>query len=608
MINKLIFNHCNKLRFLGLLLMVFSAHFIDPRERVLTWDVFGYYLYLPAQFVYDDPHLEDNEWIQSVFEKYNPASTFYQVSSSEKHRVIKYTSGVAILVSPFFFVAHLLATQLGFPADGFSRPYEFILTLGGLFWALIGLLFLYKILRTYFNKSLSTILLLLIIVGTNYYQLNIYEDSLLSHNFLFSLYAILVYYTINWHNSQRISYSLIMGISFGFIALIRPTESIVILIPLLWTIHDKNSLYQKLRLIKKNYTHLLLFIIMSFVVLIPQMLYWKSATGSFLFYSYTDAGVGFEFLSPHIIKFLFSFRKGWFLYTPLMILATIGLIAMYKRNRSIFFSISIFIVLNIYIIASWSLWHYAGGSYSSRSIVPSYVLLALPLGYLYKWILSRSKAIQIIFHFVLVLFVSLNLFQTWQFQNNILNRERMTREYYFRIFGKTKVTEEDRKFLLVSRLATGDEPQFNRNDYKSKIIHFDSLVVSVADQELLPTDHVKLDNTRRFTPAYKIKYKDMTQKYHAYIISTAEIFVPDSFTGELPMLVMSYHYKDKPYKYRTKSPNQADIIPGEWNKFTMTYMTPEPRTPNDELGVYFWYRGSKHAFVRNLAVTVFEPN
>lgn len=290
-----------------------------------------------------------------------------------------------------------------------------------------------------------------------------------------------------------------------------------------------------------------------------------------------------------------------------MIFAISGFILVYRNNKSIFYAIFIFIILNIYVIASWSLWHYASGSYSSRSIVPSYVLLALPLGYLYIWVLSKSRAIKIIFHFVLVFFVSLNLFQTWQFQNHILNRDRMTREYYFRIFGKTKVTDDDRKLLLVSRLATGDEPQFNRNEYKSRIIYFDSLVVSKTDRDLLPSDYVKLDSTKKFTPVFKIKYKDMTQEYYAYIISTAEIFVPDNFSGESPMLVMSFHYKNRPYKYRTKSLNQADIIPNEWNTINMTYMTPEPRTKNDELGVYFWYRGNNHAYVRNLRVTLFEP-
>lgn len=607
MITEIIFKHRNKIKLCGLLLIVFSAHIIKPRDRVLTWDVFGYYLYLPAQFIHHDPYLEDGNWIQSVFETYNPSSTFYQVSQSEKHRVIKYTSGVAILVSPFFFIAHLLALPSGFPADGFSRPYEFILTLGGLFWALTGLIFLYKVLRNYFNISTSTLLLLLILLGTNYYQLNIYEGSLLSHNFLFSLYAILVYYTIKWHHSQKISYAVLMGISFGFITLIRPSEIIVILVPLLWTIHDKPSLYDKLHLLKRNYTHVLVFMIVSFVVLIPQMLYWRSATGSYFYHSYTDPSVGFELLSPHIFKFLFSFRKGWFLYTPIMFLAVIGFILMYRKNKSAIYAILIFTILNIYIIASWSLWHYAGGSFSSRSIVPSYVLLALPLGYLYQWISSRNRIIHLLFNFVLISLVSLNLFQTWQFQNGILNRERMTREYYFRIFGKTRVSEEDKKLLLVARSATPDEPRFNGNEYESRVIHFNSFMLSNTDQDSLAVNYFKLDSTRKFTPAFKMRFKDLTHKDHAYIMATAEIFIPDNFTGELPMLVMAFHYENKPYQYRTKSLSQLDVMQNDWNTFTMTYLTPEVRTKKDELGVYFWYRGNNYAYIRDLTITLFEP-
>jgi hypothetical protein len=589
------------------LVIVFSAHIVNPRDRVLTWDVFGYYLYLPAQFIYHDPHLENDDWIESIFKKYNPSSTFYQISRSDGHRVIKYTSGVAILVSPFFFIAHLLAPPLGFPADGFSRPYEFILTLGGLFWAFIGLIFLYKILQTYFNRTTSTILLLLIVFGTNYYQLNIYESPLLSHNFLFSLYAILVYYTIKWHQSQKIGYAFIIGLSFGFISLIRPSETIVILIPLLWTIYDKNSFYQKLHLLRKNYTHVLVFIIVSFVVLIPQLIYWKSATGNYFYYSYTDPSVGFEFLSPHTVQFLFSFRKGWFIYTPLMILSFVGIILMYKKNRSNFYAISIFTILNIYIISSWSLWHYAGGSYSSRSMVPAYVLLAIPLGYLYQWILSRSKSLQVPFLLVIVFIVSLNLFQTWQFQTGILNRERMTRAYYFRIFGKTSVSDEDRKYLLIARPTTPDEPHFNKDDYLSRIIYHDSLVVSKTGEDPDTIDYFKLDSTKKFTPAFRIKYRDLTPRDHAYIVSTAEMFIPVNFTGELPMLVMTFHYKNKPYLYRTKSLNPSDILKNNWNIITMSYLTPEVRTRNDELGVYFWYRGKSHAYVRNLSVTLFEP-
>ena len=35
-------------------------------------------------------------------------------------------------------------------------------------------------------------------------------------------------------------------------------------------------------------------------------------------------------------------------------------------------------------ISSWTNWWYAGGSFSARAIVPSFVLLAIPLGFLLR--------------------------------------------------------------------------------------------------------------------------------------------------------------------------------------------------------------------------------
>ena len=102
-----------------------------PQRQVLTWDVFGYYLYLPAGFIHDDPALQDRAWLDEVMTTYEPSSTLYQlVDGPDGKRVIKYSSGMAVLYAPFFFVAHVLADPLGFPADGFSAPYQLAITIG----------------------------------------------------------------------------------------------------------------------------------------------------------------------------------------------------------------------------------------------------------------------------------------------------------------------------------------------------------------------------------------------------------------------------------------------------------------------------------------------
>src|SRR5687768_13678870 len=66
--------------------------------KMIMWDSYGYYLYLPAIFIYDDPGFENRAWTDALMEKYHPSETFYQVAAGEGTKfTIKYSSGTAIL-------------------------------------------------------------------------------------------------------------------------------------------------------------------------------------------------------------------------------------------------------------------------------------------------------------------------------------------------------------------------------------------------------------------------------------------------------------------------------------------------------------------------------
>ena len=73
----------------------------------------------------------------------------------------------------------------------------------------------------------------------------------------------------------------------------------------------------------------------------------RSVTGQWLFYSYEDQG--FSWLEPHIIKGLFSYRSGWLVYSPAMLLYLIGFLFLLKKNRSFGISAVIYTVLFVYI-------------------------------------------------------------------------------------------------------------------------------------------------------------------------------------------------------------------------------------------------------------------
>lgn len=589
---------------LGLILVV--SRFLSGPINILTWDVFGYYLYLPAQYIYHDLNLSNQEWLTNLINTYDPTATLYQaIKLDNGNWVMKYSMGLSILYSPFFFFAHLIAEPLGYPADGLSLPYQYSIAIGGLVFAIIGLIFFSKVLLHFFNHFITCVILIIIFFGTNYFQLTAFDGTLLSHNFLFTFYAILTYYTIKWYNKQKLKYAIIVGLSIGLITLIRPSEVVCILIPLLW--YSKQYFHKdKFELFKTHFSHLITVIICIFIVLLPQFLYWKSITGQYLFYSYTNAGEGLDLISPYIFKFLFSFRKGWFVYTPIMIFSFIGLYYLYKKNRSVFFAISAFIIVDIYITSSWTTWWYAGGSYSSRSLVPAYVLLAIPLGYFIEKVKLAPAVSKFIIISIGLFFITLNLFQTWQFENNVISKERMTMEYYFAIFGKTKVKENDKKLLLVKRSVETYEHFNNEEDYDKKILY-----QNYFEERIDTTTNTKgvfiMDENNTFSPGIDIKYKDLTDHDHAWIQGFARVFIPDKYDEEPPLLVVSFHYKNKPYHYRALGVKNEEIKYNEWNEIKIDYLTPEVRTKEDNLKVYLWHRGKKKVLLDDLIVYVYEP-
>ncbi len=599
-----------------LLLLVFigvERFFIYPPKNVLTWDVFAYYLYLPAKFIYHDLDLLNNGWIDNIFSTYHPSDTFYQAFTGPKDvKVITVTVSLAMLYAPFFLLAHGYALAFGYPADGFSMPYQYGIAIGAFIYTIVGLYFFRKVLLHFFSDKLSGLLLILTVLGTNYIN-QATGSNITPHNILFSLFAILVWYVIRWHEAQKIRYMVFIGLLMGMITLIRPTEIVCILVPLLWGVYEKKSLTKKLNLINKHKYQILLAIFCFALVIMPQLIYWKRQTGSFVFYSYTNPNEGLDLLSPHVGNFLLSFRKGWLIYTPLAFFFIIGLIPLYKNQRKVFYAVTVFFVLSLYLISSWSCWWYAGGCYSQRAMTTSYVLLALPLGYFIKW---AGKKIYLLIPFMLVLgfLVMLNLFQWWQFYNGILKGYTMTKKYYCAIFGKTSIPEGAENLLMVNRSFTMNETMPDPANFNKKILGYydfsnpnstySNLVKDIRDTN---TYCLAMDSTAQYSPGLYIKFKNITGEYYAWIKAHAEFLVPENYNEPLPLLVVTFIHDKKCYKYLTKELKSDNDTSGVWQKSFVDYLTPEVRDKEDTLQVYLWHRGKKPVYIKNLLVEAYDP-
>lgn len=589
--------------------------FVYPPVGILSWDVFGYYLYLPATFVYHDLKLTDIEWVQQIVEQYKTTSTLYQVTALPNGGwVMKYSMGIAILNAPAFFIAHLISGLTNFKADGFSLPYQYAWAISGLFYTAAGIWMFRKVMLEFFSENMTAILLIIIVLATNYFQLTSF-DGYLSHNYTFTLYTFIVWFTIRWHKKPDWKSAAALGFTMGLVVLVRPSELVCIIIPLLWNISNYKSFNDKLMLLKSNYKHILILVSFALLASLPQLIYWKYSSGHWLFYSYNNAGEGFDFTHPYIGEVLFSFRKGWFVYTPIMIFAIIGFISTYKFNKAVFYSVLLYFIVNLYVVSSWTCWWYAGGSYSQRALLSSYVILAIPLGYFMVQINKLNKWYTCLFRIVFGLLLLLNIFQTWQWAVGIIDRTRMTKAYYFATFGKTSCTEEDKKLLLIERANDASEELKNESDYSKRIAtKFD--FENKTDQELqLSSDTVfegtysqKLDSGHPYSKAFEMTFSDITSKEYAWIRAQVQVFPTDTIHENYGSLVLTFQHKGEPYQYRaiSISDKRFAMKPGVWNTMSVDYLTPEIRSKTDSIKIYFWLQGQKPIFIDNLTITIFD--
>ncbi len=599
---------------LMLLLTAVSIQRLHVRGNIISWDTFGYYLYLPATFIYQDPGLNDPSFIQEALEKYKGSTTFYQASPGPHGGlIIKYSSGLAMVFLPGFALAHLVASSTSFAADGFSLPYQYSVFITSLLFTFLGLFFIRKVLLKFFSDRFSAILMVLLVAGTNLFYTSV--NHTLVHNYLFALYALLLWLVIRWHETPTTRLSVWLGLCIGLMVAIRPTEAIAIIIPLFWGVYNRATFVEKFRLIRAHFKKILLAAVCLVLPVLPQLIYWKIFTGSFLYYSYDNPGEGLDLLTPYTWDVLFSFRKGWLIYTPMMALAIYGFKNLYEHRRDIFYPLLIFAVLNLYLVSSWTTWWYAG-SFGHRAMVQSYAIMVLPLGFFFIGLKSLKpfwrKSLWVLAGF----FVVLNLFQTWQYFNGIIHPDSMTKAYYQAVFGRvTPPTEEIESLLLVPRSLGGDDELKNPDDYylyRTYEMNFEGSLLSVSGDSLKTDTRevVILTPENPFTPALEIPFNRLAMADHAFLKVRGTVFVDGIDVAENPFsMVITFDHKGGNYKYRGKDYEHYphEIIPLSWNVLERLYLTPEPRSKTDQVRIYFWLRGQGQLPVEKLEVEVWVP-
>lgn len=600
---------------------IFIVHFVLRKSNyqdfhnILGWDILAYYIYLPFTFIYGDPGISNQEIVKHLFDTYQFSPTFYQAYPLPNGNWSPmYSIGFAVLYLPFFLIGHIAALLSDYPADGFSYPYRFAISNGLMIYVLGGLFVFRKVLKAFFSDGVVMSVLVVLAIGTNFFH-----EALVGecgpHSILFTGLAVMTYLNHHWHQKPRAKTAFLLGLVSGLVILSRASTVFFALLPLLWNVYNKESLIAKYHLIKDNYKQILIGFIGLSIFPLLQMIYWKIFTGEFIFNPY-QVTPGFNWFHPQFGKVLFSFQKGWLLYTPLAGLIFIGLIFMLKKNKRIAYPITLLTLGFLYFISSWGTW-WGGGGFGARYFVEMYAIMFIPVGFFFEEVSSKKWLTILVTPLVLAL-IFFNLFQTWQFNSFMFNGYTMNEAYYKRLLFKTHVTLEDRKLAEVERKFLPYDEFKDPENYTGKTIEyldFDEVNTIKVPEYMIensvsksPPNSCKIDPSFTYGPTFRIPFPKVTPRRHAWLKVSFDYLVETPFNKSNATLVIEMNHNAGQYieKRRSWSLAEQDYNVGEWNHIEVDYLTPEPLHEELDTFIIYVYVDEQIVYIDNYKVDSYE--
>ena len=296
--------------------------------------------------------------------------------------------GPAILWSPFLLSTHLgvLAyDSLGghVAADGYSRPYIIAMALATGLYGFLALWISFCVARKYLPERWA----FLATVGVWFASslpVYVYFNPSWSHAHSAFAVALFFWYWDRTRPMRTWAQWIILGAIAGLMMDVYYPNAILLLPPLLESlvVYKKAIQSTEIDAIGALFLKNLGFAAMALFVFLPTLVTKKIIFGSYLDFGYTES---WYWNSPAFFKVCFSAEHGLFSWTPILILAFLGLFFLCRIDRMLgLYSIVVFVAY-LYAIGCYQNW--AGiSSFGNRFFVSLTVLFVLGLAAFFNWL------------------------------------------------------------------------------------------------------------------------------------------------------------------------------------------------------------------------------
>jgi hypothetical protein len=383
-------------------------------------DGISYHVYLPSIVLHGSPRLwaTANDQYGGAYPEHTGILRWPNTSWWLNPHPI----GVAVLMLPFFLMAHALTLWSNLPPDGFSLYYQIAATLGGLTYGTAGLAILSRVLQRHVPEGVVLATLTAITFGTNYFHYLTF-DATFSHTFAFFLVAALLSITERWWTSPTSSRTVMLGLVVGALFLVRHSHLLLILVPALYRPSD----------LWARRTSIVVAGLVALLVALPQLAIYKAVTGVWIVSPYSLLPATMNFGSPEIAGVLFTLPKGLFFWSPVLLASVVGVFLLRGDARAFRWSSVVVFLLLTWLVGSWYDWQF-GGSYGHRGFTDVLPLFAVPMAAAFDRLRQASLPMRTAGVIVVGAAVLLSTFQMVQYWNGLIPFQNTTWTDYVGIF------------------------------------------------------------------------------------------------------------------------------------------------------------------------------
>lgn len=380
-------------KYLVLFVFLFSIYVI---HTIVTWqglygDANGFYSY--TQSIFFDHSLNFNN-VYNFLEKFQgPKGEFSRLFWDRAFN--PYPIGTGLIWIPS------VAAISFFFHDRFSTLIELGPGITGIICMLAGMFFLERYLENYFSRKIATISVFFFFFTSNMFYYSSFEPAL-SHQPVFFIVSYLLYKTYKFKQTEA-NYILVGALS-GFLFTTRVAD-VVLLIPIFMQVLAQ----------KPKIKHIIFTIVTGLIFTLPLLWSYQVMLGSPFKMPYLLGGNKVLSFSPvSVFNFFFTAKRGLFTWTPVYLIALIGLIKSKK------YSYLIAVTLITLISSFWASISVAFGQRFVFSAIP-YFTFGL------AFILKKLKPkITVIMFSVLVTWNILTLFQFYYNKSEVIKNDNLT--------------------------------------------------------------------------------------------------------------------------------------------------------------------------------------